>query len=125
VKGKGVQMTSLCPPGQVEQKKRDERASMGSDRGGGVRAAQDTVAYAGKDSKGRGLRRDWGERHVGGREAGGGRWRPARRWPGELHRWQNRGGRENRAEQVLGEEEERGGGLGTCLQNLRITGTLR
>jgi hypothetical protein len=32
VKGKGVQMTSLCPPGQVEQKKRDERASMGSDR---------------------------------------------------------------------------------------------
>jgi hypothetical protein len=32
---------------------------------------------------------------------------------------------ENRAEQVLGEEEERGGGRGTCLQNSRITGTLR
>jgi hypothetical protein len=30
-----------------------------------------------------------------------------------------------RAEQVLGEEEERGGGPGTCLQNSRITGTLR
>jgi hypothetical protein len=31
----------------------------------------------------------------------------------------------NRAEHVLGEEEERGGGPGTCLQNSRITGTLR
>jgi hypothetical protein len=47
------------------------------------------------------------------------------RRPGELYRRRSRGGRENRAEHVLGEEEERGGGPGTCLQNIRIIGTLR
>jgi hypothetical protein len=32
---------------------------------------------------------------------------------------------EKQSKQVLGEEDERGGGPGTCLQNSRITGTLR
>jgi hypothetical protein len=50
----------------------------------------------------------------------------AERRPGELYRrWSRGGGRKNRAEKVLGEEEERGGGPRTCLQNIRITGTLR
>jgi hypothetical protein len=31
VKGKRVQMMSLCPPGQVEQKKRDGRVSVGTE----------------------------------------------------------------------------------------------
>jgi hypothetical protein len=42
VKGKEVQMTSLCPPDQVEQKKREEGVSVGSDHGG------DDVAASGR-----------------------------------------------------------------------------
>jgi hypothetical protein len=100
VKGKEVQITSLCPPGQVEQKKREEEVSVGSDRGGDNVAVSGRLGTPwrtrGRTAKEGGLSRDWGGRRVGGRGVGGGWRRPAQWRPGELHRRQSRGGRGQR-----------------------------
>jgi hypothetical protein len=105
VKEKRVQMTSLCPPGQVEQKERDGRVSVGADCSGDDVAASErlgtpwyTWGRTAKEGDSVGI---WGGRHVGGREAGGGAVTAAvRRRPGAAHCAGDRGGR---AEHMLGE----------------------
>jgi hypothetical protein len=55
VKGKEVQIMSLCPPGRIKQKKREEEVSVGSDRSGDDVAAGgrlgEVVARAWQDSE--------------------------------------------------------------------------
>jgi hypothetical protein len=46
VKGKEVQIMSLCPPGRVKQKKREEEVSVGSDRGSDDVAAGERLGEA-------------------------------------------------------------------------------
>jgi hypothetical protein len=117
---KEMEMDRVASTGSAKQ----ERAEHGSGEvaaggGSGGRGAPKT------GKQGRETRPGLGRgRRVEGGKAGGGRRRPAQRRPGELHRRRSRGGRGNRAEHVLGEGEERGGGPGTCLQNSRIIGTL-
>jgi hypothetical protein len=106
--GLAVQLEQAQATDVAEQKGEGDKASMRVIyRGGEVAAggcsgrpwrAQGRTARRGiGPSSGRGLR-------VEGGEAGGGQRWPARRWPGELHRRQSRGGRG--AEDKGGAEEE-------------------
>jgi hypothetical protein len=120
---------SRCPPGQVEQKKRDGRVSVGADCGDDDVAASErlgtpwyTRGRTAKEGDGAGI---GGGRHVGGREAGGGAVTAAERRPGELCRRWSSGGRENRAEEqrvFRGRRREGKRSKGSCVKLKRSRG---